>query len=45
MVKLRNAVVHGDFTVDVSAEQIEDLLKQLEAIASDIESMKPALKA
>ena len=45
MVKLRNAVVHGDFTVDVPAEQIEDLLKQLQAIASDIESMKPALTA
>jgi uncharacterized protein YutE (UPF0331/DUF86 family) len=44
MVKLRNAVVHGDFTVDVPAEQIEDLLKQLQAIASDIESMKPTLK-
>jgi uncharacterized protein YutE (UPF0331/DUF86 family) len=43
MVKLRNAVVHGDFTVDVPAEQIEDLLKELQAIASDIESMKPAL--
>lgn len=45
MVKLRNAVVHGDFTVDVPAEQIEDLLRQLQAIASDIESMKPAQKA
>ncbi len=45
MVKLRNAVVHGDFTVDVPAEQIEDLLKQLQAIASDIESTTPALKA
>ncbi len=45
MVKLRNAVVHGDFTVDVPAEQIEDLLKQLQAIASDIDSIKPALKA
>jgi uncharacterized protein YutE (UPF0331/DUF86 family) len=40
MVKLRNAVVHGDFTVDVPAEQIEDLLKQLRAITSDIESMR-----
>jgi len=38
MVKLRNAVVHGDFTVDVPVERIEDLLKQLQAIASDITS-------
>jgi uncharacterized protein YutE (UPF0331/DUF86 family) len=45
MVKLRNAVVHGDFTVDVPAERIEDLLKQLQAIASDIETMRTTLKA
>ncbi len=38
MAKLRNAVVHGDFSVDVSAEQVEGLLGQLQAIASDIEA-------
>jgi uncharacterized protein YutE (UPF0331/DUF86 family) len=36
MVKLRNAVVHGDFSVDIPAEQIENLLKELQLIASDI---------
>ena len=37
MVKLRNAVVHGDL-VDVPASQIEGLLKQLRAIPSTIEA-------
>jgi hypothetical protein len=36
MVKLRNAVVHGDFSVEVPAEQINTLLRQLRLIASDI---------
>jgi len=41
MAKLRNAVVHGDFSVDVPKEQVEDLLSQLQAIASDIMSVAP----
>jgi hypothetical protein len=41
MAKLRNAVVHGDFSVDVPTEQVEDLLSQLQAIASDIMSVAP----
>jgi hypothetical protein len=41
MAKLRNAVVHGDFSVDVPVEQVESLLKQLRAIASDIMSVTP----
>ena len=45
MVKLRNAVVHGDFTADVPVEQVQDLLKELQAIASDMESVTPALRA
>jgi len=36
MARLRNAVVHGDFSVAVSAEQVEYLLKKLQVIASDI---------
>jgi uncharacterized protein YutE (UPF0331/DUF86 family) len=36
MAKLRNAVVHGDFSVDVGAEQVVDLLEQLQTIASSI---------
>jgi uncharacterized protein YutE (UPF0331/DUF86 family) len=44
LIKLRHAVVHGDLSVDVSAEQIEDLLKQLQAIASDIMSVTPEPK-
>ncbi|HME24325.1 MAG TPA: HepT-like ribonuclease domain-containing protein [Acetobacteraceae bacterium] len=39
MAKLRNAVVHGDFSVDVRAEQIEDLLQHLRTIASEIMSV------
>jgi uncharacterized protein YutE (UPF0331/DUF86 family) len=41
MVKLRNAVVHGDFSVDVPAEQVDSLLKLLQGIASDIMSATP----
>jgi uncharacterized protein YutE (UPF0331/DUF86 family) len=40
MAKLRNAVVHGDLSVDVPAEQVEALLRQLQAIASDIMSVR-----
>jgi uncharacterized protein YutE (UPF0331/DUF86 family) len=36
MVHLRNAVVHGDLSVQVPPGQVEYLLEQLEAIASDI---------
>jgi uncharacterized protein YutE (UPF0331/DUF86 family) len=32
MARLRSAVVHGDFAVDVSAEQVEFLLDQLTAL-------------
>ncbi len=39
MAKLRNAVVHGDFSVHVPAKQVEDLLKQLRAIADNIVSV------
>jgi uncharacterized protein YutE (UPF0331/DUF86 family) len=38
MTKLRNAVVHGDFSVDVRADQANWLLSQLQEIASDITS-------
>jgi uncharacterized protein YutE (UPF0331/DUF86 family) len=41
MAKLRNAVVHGDFSVDVPTDQVEDLLIQLQAIASNIMSVTP----
>jgi hypothetical protein len=41
MAKLRNAVVHGDFSVDVPTEQVEDLLGQLQAAASNIMSVTP----
>jgi len=34
MVKLRNAVVHGDLSVNVSARQVENLLKELQAIGN-----------
>lgn len=39
MVKLRNAVVHGDFSAEVPVEQVERLLRELQAIASDILSV------
>jgi uncharacterized protein YutE (UPF0331/DUF86 family) len=44
MVKLRNAVIHGDLSVDVPAEQLKDLLKQLQAIGSEVLSMTPEQK-
>ena len=40
MVKLRNAVAHGDLSVDMQGEQVESLLKQLRAIAADIEATR-----
>lgn len=36
MARLRNAVVHGNLSTDVSADQVRDLLDQLQAIATDI---------
>jgi hypothetical protein len=41
MAYLRNAVVHGDLSVEVPVEQVEWLLKQLQAIASDVMSVTP----
>ena len=40
MASLRNALVHGDFSADISAEQVQWLLAQLRAIASDIMSVE-----
>ena len=39
MVRLRNAVVHGDLSVDVPAGQVKSLLDQLQTIASEIMSV------
>jgi REase_AHJR-like len=39
MVRLRNSVVHGDFSADVSAEEVKALLRQLRAIAAGIASV------
>ena len=36
MSRLRNAVIHGDLSVDVPVETVEHLLGQLRAIATDI---------
>jgi uncharacterized protein YutE (UPF0331/DUF86 family) len=36
MARLRNAVAHGDFSTNVSEGQVENLLKQLQTIASNI---------
>ena len=36
MSRLRSSVVHGDFSVNVSAEQVAFLLEQLEALKSSI---------
>jgi uncharacterized protein YutE (UPF0331/DUF86 family) len=40
MVKLRNAVAHGDLSVDVQGGQVKSLLKQLRAIAGDMEAAR-----
>jgi uncharacterized protein YutE (UPF0331/DUF86 family) len=32
LARLRSAVVHGDFAVDVSGQQVEFLLEQLQAL-------------
>ncbi len=39
MVRLRNAVVHGDLSVDVPAGQVESLLEQLRTIEAEIMSV------
>jgi hypothetical protein len=39
LAQLRNAVVHGDFSTAVSSEQVEILLRQLQAIAAHILSV------
>ncbi len=38
LAKLRNAIVHGDLSLNVSAGQVEGVLKVLREIASDIEA-------
>lgn len=39
MARLRNAVVHGDFSVEVEHEQIRVLLTQLRSLATDVMSV------
>jgi len=39
LARLRNAVVHGDFSVEVPIERVEGFLKLLRAIASDVTSV------
>jgi hypothetical protein len=36
LAQLRNAVVHGDFSAAVSAEQVKDFLRELRSIASSV---------
>jgi uncharacterized protein YutE (UPF0331/DUF86 family) len=38
MVKLRNAVAHGDLSADVQGQEVGDLLQRLRAIAAEIEA-------
>jgi hypothetical protein len=38
-------VIHGDLSVDVPAEQLKDLLEQLQAIGSEVISMTAEQKA
>lgn len=38
LAKLRNAVVHGDLSGDVSADQVETMVQDVRTIASDIEA-------
>jgi hypothetical protein len=45
MAKLRNAVVHGDLSVQVPVEQVEYLLQQLRLIASDVLSVTSGQEA
>ncbi|WP_428493715.1 HepT-like ribonuclease domain-containing protein [Rhodopila sp.] len=39
MTTLRNALVHGDFSVNVSAEQVGVLLNEVRAIGANIFSV------
>ncbi len=39
LARLRDAVVHGDLSVDVTAEQVGMLVRDLRAIASDMEAV------
>jgi len=41
LVKMRNAVSHGDLSIEVPAEQVQDLLRELKAVASAIEATAP----
>ena len=45
MVKLRNAAIHGDLSVDVPEEQLKDLVKQLQAVGSEVIGTTPEPKA
>jgi len=45
MVKLRNAAIHGDLSVDVPEEQLQDLVKQLQAVGSEVIGTTPEPKA
>jgi len=45
MAKLRNAVVHGDLSVQVPVEQVEYLLQQLRLIVSDVLSVTSGQEA
>jgi len=38
LARLRDAVVHGDFSADVAADQVEMLVRDLRTIASDMEA-------
>ena len=39
MVAVRNAVVHGDFSVDVAPEQVDGMRRDLRTIAAEIEAV------
>lgn len=39
LAKVRNAVVHGDFSITVSEEQVQTFLSQIKAISSDVFSV------
>ncbi len=39
LARLRDAVVHGDLSVDVTADQVEMLVREVRMIASDVEAV------
>ena len=39
LARLRDAVVHGDLSVDVTADQVKMLVRDLRMIASDVEAV------